>query len=152
MNIRLAEEKDITQLIKMRWDNTIEFDQSKKNESYEEFERECRTFLESALKSNQWFIWVAEDKGQIVSHIYIELIQKVPRPGRVTHPFAYMTNVYTIQEYRHRGVGSKVLSTINIWVKENKYEFVIVWPSDEAVNYYKKNGYVHCTEPMEYFP
>lgn len=30
MNIRLAEGKDITQLIKMRWDNTIEFDQSKK--------------------------------------------------------------------------------------------------------------------------
>lgn len=152
MNIRLAVEKDITQLIKMRRDNTIEFDKSKKNESYEEFKRECRTFLESALKSNQWFIWVAEDRGKIVSHIYIELIHKVPRPGRVTHPFAYMTNVYTILEYRNRGVGSKVLSTINNWVKENKYEFVIVWPSDEAVHYYKKNGYVHCTEPMEYFP
>lgn len=39
MNIRLAEAKDINQLIKMRWDNTIEFDESKKNEAYEEFER-----------------------------------------------------------------------------------------------------------------
>ena len=152
MNIRLAESKDINQLIKMRWDNTIEFDESKQDESYEEFERECQTFLENALNSNQWFIWVAEDKGRIASHIYIELIQKVPRPGRVTHPFAYMTNVYTIPEYRNGGVGSKVLSTINNWIKENKYEFVIVWPSDEAINYYKKNDYVHCTEPMEYYP
>ncbi|MGD7043134.1 GNAT family N-acetyltransferase [Jeotgalibacillus proteolyticus] len=152
MNIRLAEAKDINQLIKMRWDNTIEFDESKKDESYEGFERECQTFLENALNSSQWFIWVAEDKGRIISHIYIELIQKVPRPGRVTHPFVYMTNVYTIPEYRKGGVGSRVLSTINDWIRENKFEFVIVWPSDEAGDFYKKNGYVYCTEPMEYFP
>ncbi|WP_010280864.1 GNAT family N-acetyltransferase [Bacillus timonensis] len=152
MNIRLAEEKDIDQLINMRWDSSIEFDESKKNESYEKFKKECQIFLENALNSNQWFIWIAEDKGKIASHIYIELIQKMPRPGRITHPFAYMTNVYTIPEYRSRGVGSKVLSSINKWIKENKYEFVIVWPSDEAIHFYKKNGYVHCTEPMEYVP
>ncbi|WP_436371691.1 GNAT family N-acetyltransferase [Cytobacillus sp. BC1816] len=36
------------------------------------------------------------------------------------------------------GIGSKLLSTINKWVKDNENEFVIVWQSDEAVNYYKK--------------
>ncbi|TLS36174.1 GNAT family N-acetyltransferase [Pseudalkalibacillus caeni] len=152
MNIRLAEAKDIKQLIKMRWDNTIEFDESKKDESYEDFEKECQTFLENALSSSQWYIWVAEDKEEIASHIYVELIQKVPRPGRITQPFAYMTNVYTIPEYRNAGVGSKLLSTINKWIRENNYEFVIVWPSEESIHYYQKNGYVHCTEPMEYFP
>lgn len=152
MKIRLAEEKDMEQLARMRWDNTIEFDESKKDESYENFEKVFREFFENAMSSRQWYIWVAEDKGKIVSHIYIELIQKVPRPGRKTQPFAYMTNVYTIPEYRNSGVGSKVLTTINKWIRESNYEFVIVWPSDEAVNYYKKNGYVHCTEPMEYFP
>lgn len=152
MKIRLAEEIDIDQLIKMRWDTTIEFDESKKDESYEAFEKECHQFLENALKSNQWFIWIAEDKGKILSHIYIELIQKGPRPGRLTHPFAYMTNVYTIPEYRNSGIGSNVLRTINDWIKENHYEFVIVWPSDEAIPFYQKNGYVHCSEPMEYSP
>ncbi|CAG9608161.1 GNAT family N-acetyltransferase [Pseudoneobacillus rhizosphaerae] len=152
MKIRLAEAKDIEQLIKMRWDFTIEYDESKKNESFDDFERECHSFLENALKSNQWFIWVVEENGNIASHIYIELIQKVPRPGRITYPFAYMTNVYTVPEYRNKGVGSKLLSSINKWIKDNHYEFVIVWPSDEAINYYKKNGYVHSKEPMEYFP
>ncbi|TFB24263.1 GNAT family N-acetyltransferase [Filobacillus milosensis] len=152
MNIRLAESKDINQLIRLRWDFTVEYDESKKNSSFDGFENECRTFLENALINNQWFIWVAEKEGKIVSHIYIELIHKVPRPGRVTHPFAYMTNVYTIPEFRNKGIGSEILSLINKWVKENKFEFVIVWPSDESINYYKKNDYVHCSEPMEYFP
>ncbi|RFB14810.1 GNAT family N-acetyltransferase [Bacillus sp. HNG] len=152
MEIRLAETKDIKQLIRMRWDFTIEYDESKKNESYDDFEKECQLFLEKAMNSGQWFIWVAEDHGKITSHIYIELIQKVPRPGRTTYPFAYMTNVYTVPEYRNAGIGSKVISTINEWIKENNFEFVIVWPSDESIHYYQKNGYVHCTEPMEYFP
>jgi len=152
MNIRLAEAKDVDQLIKMRWDFTIEHDKSKKAASFTYFQKDCQSFFEKALTSGQWFVWVVEEEGKIVSHICIELIQKVPRPGRVTHPFAYMTNVYTVPEYRNMGIGSKLLSFINNWIEENNYEFVIVWPSDEAVNYYQKNGYVHCQEPMEYFP
>jgi GNAT superfamily N-acetyltransferase len=152
MNIRLAGAKDIKQLIRMRWDFTIEYDESKRLESFDDFEKECRSFLENALNSGKWFIWVAEENGKVVSHIYIELIEKVPRPGRVTYPFAYMTNVYTVPEFRNTGIGSKVLTFINDWIKENNFEFVMVWPSDESINYYKKNGYVHCTEPMEYFP
>lgn len=152
MIIRLAEAKDFKQLIRMRWNFTVEYDESKKNESFDDFEMECQHFLENALNGGQWFIWVAEENQKIVSHIYIELLQKVPRPGRKTYPFAYMTNVYTVPEYRNKGVGGNVLGLINKWIKENNFEFVIVWPSDESINYYKKYGYAHCKEPMEYFP
>ncbi|PLT28670.1 GNAT family N-acetyltransferase [Peribacillus deserti] len=154
MNIRLAEAQDINQLIRMRWDFTIEHSVSAKIEQFQfkDFEKECQSFLQNALNNGQWFIWIAEENGKIVSHIYIELIQKVPRPGRKTHPFAYMTNVYTIKECRNKGIGSKLLTKINEWIKEEEYEFIIVWPSDDSINYYKKNGYVHSSEPMEYFP
>ncbi len=152
MIIRFAEEKGIEQLIKMRWDFTIEYDESKNDASYGNFEKECHAFLASAINSGRWFIWVAEENDKIVSHIYIELIHKVPRPRRETYPFAYMTNVYTVPEYRGKGIGSKLLREVNKWVKENKYEFVIVWPSEDSIPYYEKNGYVHCKEPMEYFP
>jgi hypothetical protein len=45
----------------MRWDFTIEdhtwkrFDES----DFEKFRLECRTFLENAINSRQWFIWDA---------------------------------------------------------------------------------------------
>ncbi|MGG0644589.1 GNAT family N-acetyltransferase [Sporosarcina gallistercoris] len=152
MNIRLARKEDVEQLMKMRWDFTIEFDKSKKEEPYEDFREIFKTFFDGALKSRQWFIWVAEENGNISSHIYVELIQKVPRPGQTTHPFAYVTNVYTIPEYRNQGTGSELLRSVNNWVKENRFEFVIVWPSEDSINYYKKNGYIPCKEPMEYFP
>ncbi|UII54177.1 GNAT family N-acetyltransferase [Cytobacillus spongiae] len=128
MNIRLAETKDIKHLIKMRWDFTLEYDESKKIEhsSYLEFEKECSDFLENAIAGDQWFIWIAEERERIVSHIYMELIQKAPGPGTITHPFAYKTNMYTIEEYRNKGIGSKLLKNINLWARENNYEMIII--------------------------
>lgn len=58
-----------------------------------------------------------------------------------------MTNVYTIKEFRNKGIGSKLLLTVNEWTKEKRYEFIIVWASDDSINYYKNNGYAHCIEP-----
>ncbi|KMK76786.1 GNAT family N-acetyltransferase [Alkalihalobacillus pseudalcaliphilus] len=152
MNIRLAEEKDIPQLIKMRWDFTIEHDQSKKNASFDSFYHECQSFLVNAIRGGQWYIWVAEKEGTVLSHIYLELIQKVPRPGRITNPFVFMTNVYTVPAFRNKGVGSQLLHAVNTWMKENNYEFSIVWPSDDSIEFYKRNGYKHCQEAMEYHP
>lgn len=154
MKLRIAEDKDIDQLIKMRWDFTLEEDRVGriKESDYNDFHSECHAFLKTAINSKQWFIWVAEKEGVIVSHIYIELIQKVPRPGRVTNPFAYMTNVYTDKKHRGNGIGSKLISFVNEWIAKMNYEFVIVWPSEQGVNFYKKNDYHYCIEPMEYVP
>lgn len=145
MAIRMAGKEDIDQLINMRWDFTMEYDLDGKlkDEKYNDFHDECKAFLLNAFESDNWYIWVAEEDGELVSNIYVELIQKVPRPGRVTHPFAYMTNVYTIPEYRGKGIGGQLLSSINAWAKEQRYEFIIVWPSDEGIRFYERNGYKH---------
>lgn len=153
MGIRLATPEDVDQLIKMRWDFTLEdvdYNGHINEEDYEKFRNECKQFLLTAIQGNDWFIWVAEDKGKIVSHIYVELIQKVPRPGRITYPFAYMTNVYTIPEIRGKGIGGQVIAKVNEWSKEKKYEFIIVWPSDTSIDFYTRNGYKNCNEPMEF--
>ncbi|MGM0883038.1 MAG: N-acetyltransferase family protein [Bacillota bacterium] len=151
MLIRMAEHSDIEALIKMRLDFTLEYnaDLIITESIFEEYYQETKKFLESAIESKQWYIWVAEINGIIVSHIFLELIAKVPRPGRRTNPFVYMTNVYTLPYYRGKGIGSELLCKIKDWSKANHFEFIIVWPSDEGIEFYRKNEYVHCKEPME---
>ena len=154
MDYRLATKEEINQLVRMRWDFTLEDypEMITASDGYEAFEEECTDFLEQALASDRWHIWIAEDKGRVISHMYIELIEKVPRPGRITRPFAYMTNVYTVPDWRGKGIGGKLLSQVNAWVKDNDYEFVIVWPSEEGVDFYKRHGYEQCNDPLEYVP
>ncbi|PQP80735.1 GNAT family N-acetyltransferase [Paenibacillus sp. PCH8] len=151
MQIRLAEKSDVESLIQMRLDFTIEYNLNLKmtNRLYQEYYSEINDFLINAIESNQWFIWVAEVEEKIVSHIFLELINKVPRPGKKTNPFVYMTNVYTLPSHRGKGIGSKLLDGIKEWSISNKYEFIIVWPSDTSIDFYKKNEYKHCKEPME---
>lgn len=151
MKVRLAEREDIDQLIRMRWDFSIEHNSEIKTvpEEYAVFEAECQAFFNRAFDGDKWVFWVAETDGVVVSHIFLERIEKVPRPGRVTRPFLYMTNVYTKPEFRGKGVGSQLLSAVNEWAEQDKNEFIIVWPSDEGVPFYERNGYTRCVEPLE---
>jgi GNAT superfamily N-acetyltransferase len=148
MQIRLAASKDIDQLVRMRWDFTLEYNPDILA-VYTDFHAECSVFLKEAMDSGKWFIWVADLNGRVVSHIYIELIYKVPRPGRITQPFAYMTNVYTLPEYRAQGIGSSIMQAIEAWGREKQLEFIMVWTSNESIPFYGRNGYTYCTEPME---
>lgn len=150
MNMRLAGVQDIDQLIRMRWDFSNEYNEQKIAEKlYEDFYKECRSFLLEAMKGGEWFIWVADLDGSVISHIYLELIHKVPRPGRKTNPFVYMTNVYTVPEHRGNQIGSRMMKEIEAWSKQQEHEFIIVWPSEWSVRFYERNGYSLCNDPME---
>ncbi|WP_246067483.1 GNAT family N-acetyltransferase [Paenibacillus koleovorans] len=167
--IRLATVADSRQLAQMRWMFTNEHRTHPVSEPlFPAFEAEFGEFWEAAARSGHWFVWVAEaadaedaedadeaptaEYGEIIAHIYMELVHKVPRPGRVTHPFAYMTNVYTKPDYRSRGIGSKLLQAIESWVKAEQLEFVIVWPSEDGRDFYLRNGYVPSNEMLEFHP
>lgn len=116
MQIRLAVEKDIDQLIHMRYDFTLEYSPDIEA-NYELFHMECKSFLKDAIIGARWFIWIAEVDDMVVSHIYIQLIDKVPRPGRITYPFGYVTNVYTLPQYRSQGIGTKISKSTRLLQK-----------------------------------
>ncbi|WP_255350845.1 GNAT family N-acetyltransferase [Salinicoccus sp. YB14-2] len=68
----------------------------------------------------------------------------------MTYPFAFMTNVYTIPENRGEGIGGQLITKVNAWSKEQNNEFIIVWPSETSIDFYKRYGYHHCNESMEF--
>lgn len=78
--IRLAVLDDVPELVEMRREFTFEdFERGEARPGYEE---DCRSFLRDAITGGKWHIWVAEVGGRIVSHAFVALIDKVPRPIR----------------------------------------------------------------------
>ncbi|WP_054029052.1 GNAT family N-acetyltransferase [Bacillus sp. FJAT-28004] len=147
--VRLAILDDINELVRMRWEFSEE-ENSDITLNYEEFHQTCSEFLVKAIKSGNWYIWVAEDSGIIVSHMYLQLIHKIPRPGKSPDPYyGYVTNVYTRPAFRNQGIGSEIHMAMEHWSKENKVEFLIVWPSSDSVKFYSRNGFFRCEEAME---
>lgn len=58
-----------------------EEEQANSTVSFEEFHQICNKFLIKAIESGDWYIWGAEVERNIVSHMYLQFIHKVPRPG-----------------------------------------------------------------------
>ena len=143
-HIRQATIQDARALARLRWDFS---DQT--GQRFEVFVHEFDVFLQQALTSSQWTIWVAEDRGKLLANMYIQLGQKVPRPGRPQAYWGYVTNVYVEPFARNCGIGSQMLQTIQQWAQSQQIEFLVVWPSEESVQFYRRNGFVPNEEILE---
>jgi len=147
--VRLATLDDVDELVQMRWEFS-EDEHSNGIVSFEEFHQICSEFLIKAIKGEDWYIWIAEVEKNIVSHMYLQLIHKVPRPGKSPDPyFGYVTNVYTRPGFRSQGIGTKIHIAMEQWSKDNSVEFLILWPSSESLQFYSRNGFFRCEEAME---
>lgn len=139
--IRRAALGDVDELVAMRRDFTFEDEAPQSRTSRPEFEAECREFLHQAISSGRWDIWVAEVGGQIVSHVYVALVDKVPRPVRENRRIAYMTNLYTRPRHRASGIGGRLVQRAQEAARQADVELMIVWPSEESIAFYKRHEF-----------
>ena len=146
--IRLARPRDIDELVEMRSDFTFEGFEPAAATVRPGFEEDCRAFLADAIAGGRWHIWVAEIERRLVSHAFVALVDKVPRPIRENARIAYLTNVYTRPAFRGRGIGAAVVRRAQEAAQEVDVELMIVWPSDESVEFYEREGFEKPDDPL----
>jgi len=86
--------------------------------------------------------------GQIVSHAFVAYVDKVPRPTRERRRIAYLTNVYTRPDFRGRGIGGALIERAQARAAEADVELMMVWPSDESIDFYRRQGFAPSEEPV----
>ncbi|ERJ13222.1 GNAT family N-acetyltransferase [Haloplasma contractile] len=150
MIFRKASTKDLPSLAELRWDFHFEDHQPEPKVSKEVFINEFTEYLENSLNTGKWTVFIAEDNGFIISHIYIRKIDKVPKPGSIHREYGYVTNVYTKPAYRNQGIGNKLIQRVRNFAGSEHFEFLIVWPSNRAINFYEKAGFKIHNEIMEF--
>ena len=151
MIYRLATENDLTELAAMRWDFITEnHPQVPPGVSPETFRAAFTDFLREGLASGRWTAWVAEEDGQILSHMYIQRVRKMPHPGRWLREFGYVSNVYTRPAYRNRGIGAALMKCVQQWGREQKLESLLLRPSRRSVPFYRRAGFHPPSESLEF--
>jgi N-acetylglutamate synthase-like GNAT family acetyltransferase len=147
--IRRATEKDCLALAQLRWDFSPDEVQTGLY-CFETFSEEFEKFFTDALQSDQWQFWVAEAQSQIVGNAFLELVRKVPRPGRKKY-WGYITNVYVQPEWRNRRIGHALIEAITKSAKEINLEFLVLWPSKESLNFYRDLRFQIAQEAMQLY-
>ena len=97
----------------------------------------------------EYKIFISEENGTITSCMFVYLVPKIPSPNGNSEYIGYLTKVFTKKEYRNQGIGTKLLEYIKEYLVNSKCELVFAWPSDNSINYYKKNGFSLENEIME---
>ena len=107
-------------------------------------------FVQDALASDAWRVWVAELDGRIVGAMWFQLVERVPRPGeeRGALPIGYLTNVFVEPELRDAGLGSRMLEVVLAWARERGVEEIIVWPSERSYPFYERAGFSRTRDPL----
>ena len=105
---RLAREGDLPALAANRWRMRVEEDGEPRGVDPAVFRRHCEAFLGEALRSGRWALWVAEAEGRLVANAFVQVVPKVPRPGRFDDAIGYVTNVFVEPGQRGRGVGTEL--------------------------------------------
>jgi len=114
----------------------------------EAYVRECSEHIKHRLGVDL-HCWIADDNGRIVSHIYIILTNKIPKPGKINPKWGRLSSVRTIPEYRNQGVGSTLMDKVTTWSREQNLEELVVWPSARSVSFYERAGFEGENEVME---
>jgi GNAT superfamily N-acetyltransferase len=134
-------------LAEMRWDFRLEDDPAAATgEDREAFVRACEAWIRYRIALGTWTVWVA-DAGEgaerrIVAHVFVNLVDKVPKPGKLVDRWGYVTNVYTQPAWRGRGIGAELLDWVKVWALGADLEFLQLWPSDASRPFYRRAGFV----------
>jgi GNAT superfamily N-acetyltransferase len=150
MIIRLATVDDAPELARLRW-NFSPDEAAASGDSFAYFRDNFMQFVEQALASGVWAIWVAESEGRLVANLWVQIVQKVPRPGRfVAHnSYGYITNVYAEPAVRNQGIGSRLLREAVEWTRQQQAQFVLLWPRNDALGFYARVGFRPIADAME---
>jgi GNAT superfamily N-acetyltransferase len=147
---RMADEADVDELARMRWDFRLEEAPGATRHDQITFLDACAAFLRQGLAEQRWTYWIAQQDTLIVSHIFIQRVPKVPKPNRLDEALGYVTNVYTRPAYRGQGIGTQLMTYVLAWAKEQDLESLIVWPSEASVRFYERAGFRGSSEMLEY--
>jgi GNAT superfamily N-acetyltransferase len=148
MRYRTATVDDARALAEMRWEFRAMDAPEPVAESRAAFLPLCSAFIERGIESGDWTVWVAEDEGNLVAHIFVLTIAKVPKPDRLHNTMAFVTNVYARPAYRNRGIGSELMRHVVAWAHTLEFEMLFVWPGEESLPFYERAGFIPENEPF----
>ena len=141
VKIRLATDVDLDELARLRWAMTDEMIGA--TEPRAAFEARFGAFAQRTLTGDTWAVWVAERDARLLGMVWVQLVDRVPRPIEAAPAYAYITSVFVESDERNLGLGlgRRILDAAVGWIREQDVDSVILWPSERSGPFYERAGF-----------
>jgi len=106
-------------------------------------------YFVNSLHDKSLVAWVAEEDKRIVSMVCLAVCQIGPGFTNPSGKIAYVSNVYTILNFRRQGVAANLMREAIDDVKSQGIKRVLLSSSDMAKPLYVNLGFVECKDYYE---
>jgi GNAT superfamily N-acetyltransferase len=138
---RLATSNDIDQLVKLRVLMQKEVHQATDDNVDSDYLTGVEKYFKRTINAGSYYSAVAEINGELVAATGLVVYEKPPslkgRSGRV----GYITNVYTLPEYRKQGIASKLMELTANQAKKDGVDKLHLWSTDDGKGVYERVGF-----------
>ncbi|BBB90933.1 MAG TPA: GNAT family N-acetyltransferase [Methylomusa anaerophila] len=103
---------------------------------------ELKNYFLTNLSNNTFISWVAIENNNIIATSGICFYQLPPSYTNPSGRIAYVTNMFTVKNYRRQGIASQLLKKVIEEAKNLNYNSVRLHASSDGKNLYTKIGFV----------
>ena len=147
--IRLATLDDVDELIRLRLDFLSEVGNLKPGADGGELGASMRDYLVRKMPSGAFLAWVAEGEGAIVATSGVTIFERPPNGANPSGLEAYLSNMYTLPDWRGRGLGTALVEAIVAHLKATRVRRVWLHATERGRPVYAKAGFVPGGTEME---
>ena len=146
--IRRATTRDIETLVELRLalqsgnSDGIEVDWAAAGEA-------CRRYFVETLPREVFVVFVAEAEGRVVATSGVSFVSRPPGSTSFLQCEGYVTNVYTVPEWRGRGVATALMNATIEYAQQRGARLVYLHTSDAGRSVYEQLGFAQYPRYME---
>lgn len=149
MKYRKATKQDIEKLIGIRIEYLLEdFGELTKGQSNEINNQLSDYFINHLDKD--LIIYIAEKNKEIISSVFLVIMEKPANPNFLTGKTGTILNVYTKPEYRKQGIAGRLINRVIEDAREMNLSYIDLRSTHNGEGLYRKIGFVE--EQNKYLP
>lgn len=140
MVIRKAGINDINELIKIRIAYLKEDYGNISLEQIEQLKKQLKEYYVNHIDRDM-IAYIAEENSEIISSVFLVVIEKPANPTFISGKIGNILNVYTKTEYRKKGIVGQLLKLAINDAREMKLSYLELKSTEAGYNLYKELGF-----------
>jgi len=143
---REATAADVESLAALRW--RMEMERREQIVPLEEYAAAYEAATLDELESGRHRAWLAETGGEPIACVLLVWWALPPHFGKRHWRRGYVSSVYTVPEYRRRGISRRLMTMLLDWARAKGLTRIILWSSEVGRPLYEELGF-HPSRGME---
>lgn len=148
--IRKATINDIDSIIKLKIALLREVNKNIENYDWDKYSQTLNTYYKDNISKGTVVSFLAEENETVVGISIMCFYNICPLLNNLDGKMALLTDMYTIPEYRVRGLGTNLLNNIMEYAQKSGYVKVILNATDSGRKLYEKYGFKNVNGEMSY--